>query len=194
MAGSIARSTATPSSTAEPAATTNGFDNLNASSAAHGTIGSLTQFVSFSLHPTDENTILGGSAGQRVSSHQHGHDQSPVEHRQRRRRRIQRNQSLDACTVVHGKRLREHLFLRERARLHHRHLLADCRERRGGRRHRAASTLHTFSIRKTHGDAGGNVPRVAGRADCAAQRLRRQSAWISIRSPRQPAPGRKSIS
>ena len=43
--------------------TTNGFDNLNASSVAHGTIGSLTQFVSFSLHPTDENTILGGSQG-----------------------------------------------------------------------------------------------------------------------------------
>lgn len=39
----------------------NGFDNLNASSAAGGTIGSLTQFVSFSQHPTDQNTILGGT-------------------------------------------------------------------------------------------------------------------------------------
>ena len=41
--------------------TTNGFDNLNASSVANGTIGSLTQFVSFSLHPTDQNTVLGGT-------------------------------------------------------------------------------------------------------------------------------------
>jgi hypothetical protein len=40
--------------------TTNGFDNLNASSVANETIGSLTQFVSFSLHPTDQNTLLGG--------------------------------------------------------------------------------------------------------------------------------------
>ncbi|MGB9490739.1 MAG: hypothetical protein WCA92_09750 [Terriglobales bacterium] len=43
--------------------TTNGFDNLNASSVANGTIGSLTQFIAFSLHPTDENTILGGTMG-----------------------------------------------------------------------------------------------------------------------------------
>ena len=34
----------------------NQFDNLNTS-----TLGSLTQFVSFSLHPTDQNTILGGT-------------------------------------------------------------------------------------------------------------------------------------
>ncbi len=40
---------------------TNGFDNLNASSVANGTIGSLTQFVSFSLDPTDQNTVLGGT-------------------------------------------------------------------------------------------------------------------------------------
>ena len=39
----------------------NGFDDLNESSVANGTIGSLTQFVSFSLHPTDENTVLGGT-------------------------------------------------------------------------------------------------------------------------------------
>ncbi len=43
--------------------TTNGFDNLNASSVQNGTIGSLTQFVSFSLHPTDQNTVLGGTQG-----------------------------------------------------------------------------------------------------------------------------------
>lgn len=43
--------------------TTNGFDNLNASSIANGTIGSLTQFVSFSLDPTDQNTVLGGTQG-----------------------------------------------------------------------------------------------------------------------------------
>ncbi len=41
----------------------NGFDNLNASSVPNGTIGSLTQFVSFSLHPTDQNTVLGGTQG-----------------------------------------------------------------------------------------------------------------------------------
>ncbi len=41
----------------------NGFDNLNASSVSGGTIGSLTQFVSFSLHPTDQNTVLGGTQG-----------------------------------------------------------------------------------------------------------------------------------
>ncbi|HTR23399.1 MAG TPA: hypothetical protein VMI10_05400 [Terriglobales bacterium] len=41
----------------------NGFDNLNVSSIAGGTIGSLTQFVSFSLHPTDQNTVLGGTEG-----------------------------------------------------------------------------------------------------------------------------------
>ena len=41
----------------------NGFDNLNASSVAGGTIGSLTQFVSFSLNPTDQNTVLGGTQG-----------------------------------------------------------------------------------------------------------------------------------
>jgi len=39
----------------------NGFDNLNASSVPDGTIGSLTQFVSFSVHPTDVNTLLGGT-------------------------------------------------------------------------------------------------------------------------------------
>lgn len=39
----------------------NGFDNLNASSVAGGTIGSLTQFVSLALHPTDQNTVLGGT-------------------------------------------------------------------------------------------------------------------------------------
>ena len=39
----------------------NGFDNLNASSVADGTIGSLTQFVSFSVHPTDQDTVLGGT-------------------------------------------------------------------------------------------------------------------------------------
>ncbi|MBZ5549751.1 MAG: hypothetical protein LAO22_17635 [Acidobacteriia bacterium] len=33
----------------------NAFDNLN------GTIGSMTQFVSFSVHPTDQNTVLGGT-------------------------------------------------------------------------------------------------------------------------------------
>ncbi len=33
----------------------NQFDDLNA------TIGSMTQFVSFSIHPTDQNTILGGT-------------------------------------------------------------------------------------------------------------------------------------
>jgi Bacterial Ig-like domain (group 3) len=33
----------------------NSFDNLNA------TIGSMTQFVSFSIHPTDQNTVLGGT-------------------------------------------------------------------------------------------------------------------------------------
>ncbi|MGA9529122.1 MAG: sialidase family protein [Terriglobales bacterium] len=43
--------------------TNNGFDNLNSSSVAKGTIGSLTQFVTFSLHPTDQNTILGGTQG-----------------------------------------------------------------------------------------------------------------------------------
>ena len=41
----------------------NGFDNLNASSVPNATIGSLTQFVSFSLHPTDQNTVLGGTQG-----------------------------------------------------------------------------------------------------------------------------------
>jgi len=34
---------------------TNQFDDLNAS------LGSMTQFVSFAIHPTDENTILGGT-------------------------------------------------------------------------------------------------------------------------------------
>jgi len=34
---------------------TNQFDNLNTN------IGSMTQFVSFSLHPTDQNTLLGGT-------------------------------------------------------------------------------------------------------------------------------------
>ncbi len=33
-----------------------GFENVNT-----GTLGSLTQFVSFSIHPTDQNTILGGT-------------------------------------------------------------------------------------------------------------------------------------
>ncbi len=33
----------------------NAFDNLN------GTLGSMTQFVSFSIHPTDQNTVLGGT-------------------------------------------------------------------------------------------------------------------------------------
>ena len=33
-----------------------GFENLNT-----GTMGSLTQFVSFSVHPTDQNTLLGGT-------------------------------------------------------------------------------------------------------------------------------------
>ena len=41
----------------------NGFDNLNASSVAGGTIGSLTQFVSLALHPTDQNTMVGGTQG-----------------------------------------------------------------------------------------------------------------------------------
>ena len=41
----------------------NSFDNLNASSVPGGTIGSLTQFVSLSLHPTDPDTILGGTQG-----------------------------------------------------------------------------------------------------------------------------------
>ncbi|MGH9643368.1 MAG: hypothetical protein ACRD3Q_13215, partial [Terriglobales bacterium] len=41
----------------------NGFDNLNASSVSGGTIGSLTQFVSFAQHPTDQNTMLGGTQG-----------------------------------------------------------------------------------------------------------------------------------
>ena len=41
----------------------NGFDNLNASSVPNGTIGSMTQFVSFSLHPADQNTVLGGTEG-----------------------------------------------------------------------------------------------------------------------------------
>ncbi|HSZ61782.1 MAG TPA: hypothetical protein VK828_08285 [Terriglobales bacterium] len=35
--------------------TANQFDNLN------GTIGSMTQFVSFSIHPTDQNILLGGT-------------------------------------------------------------------------------------------------------------------------------------
>jgi hypothetical protein len=39
----------------------NGFDNLNSSSVPNGTIGSMSQFVSFSLHPTDQNTLLGGT-------------------------------------------------------------------------------------------------------------------------------------
>ncbi len=40
----------------------NAFDNLNgASNVENGTIGSLTQFVSFSVHPTDQNTVLGGT-------------------------------------------------------------------------------------------------------------------------------------
>jgi hypothetical protein len=43
--------------------TANGFDNLNASAVPNGTIGSLTQFVSFALHPTDQNTVLGGAQG-----------------------------------------------------------------------------------------------------------------------------------
>ena len=34
---------------------TNQFDSLN------GTLGSMTQFVSFSQHPTDPNTLLGGT-------------------------------------------------------------------------------------------------------------------------------------
>ena len=34
---------------------TNQFDNLNA------TLGSMTQFVSFSTHPSDQNTVLGGT-------------------------------------------------------------------------------------------------------------------------------------
>ena len=33
----------------------NQFDDLN------GTLGSMTQFVSFSMHPTDANTLLGGT-------------------------------------------------------------------------------------------------------------------------------------
>jgi len=33
-----------------------GFENLN-----NGTLGSMTQFVSFSIHPSDQNTILGGT-------------------------------------------------------------------------------------------------------------------------------------
>ncbi|MBZ5655359.1 MAG: hypothetical protein LAO56_08760 [Acidobacteriia bacterium] len=33
----------------------NAFDNLN------GTLGSMTQLVSFSVHPTDQNTVLGGT-------------------------------------------------------------------------------------------------------------------------------------
>ncbi|MGA9352490.1 MAG: hypothetical protein WBV46_02290 [Terriglobales bacterium] len=41
----------------------NGFDNLNASSVTGGTIGSLTQVVSLALHPTDQNTVLGGTQG-----------------------------------------------------------------------------------------------------------------------------------
>lgn len=41
----------------------NGFDNLNSSSVQNGTIGSLSQFVSFSLNPTDQSTVLGGTQG-----------------------------------------------------------------------------------------------------------------------------------
>ncbi len=43
--------------------TTNPFDNLNASSVTGGTIGSLTQFVSLSLHPTNQDIVLGGTEG-----------------------------------------------------------------------------------------------------------------------------------
>ncbi len=42
------------------------FESLN------GTLGSMTQFVSFSIHPTDANTLLGGT-GQRLSGHHIGH-------------------------------------------------------------------------------------------------------------------------
>ena len=41
--------------------TTNGFDNLNASSEAKGAIGSLVQFTSLSVDPSDQGVLLGGA-------------------------------------------------------------------------------------------------------------------------------------
>ena len=39
----------------------NGFDDLNASTVPNGTIGSMAQFVSFAIHATDQETMVGGT-------------------------------------------------------------------------------------------------------------------------------------
>ncbi len=139
--------------------TTNGFDNLNASSVANGTIGSLTQFVSFSLHPTDQNTLLGGTQdnGSPATS-------SATENPQW----ITVNGGDGGYNAID---LREHLFVREWRGLHDGCIFANGGERGSGRRH--GSVLYAIHPRsaESFGNAGGNVPCLAWGADGAAEFL-----------------------
>ena len=65
----------------------NQFDSLN------GTMGSITQFISFSQDPTDPNTILGGAENNGSPATSTAQSNSRLVERERRRRRIQPDQS-----------------------------------------------------------------------------------------------------
>ena len=150
--------------------TTNGFDNLNASSVANGTIGSLTQFVAFSIHPTDQNTVLGGTQdnGSPATSSATDNPQwitvnggdggynainpaSPDEW-------YTANTYVNIYSCANGMDCTTDAF-------------PDGGERRGGRGHgRILYALHPRSA-ESSGNAGGDVPRLARRADRAGEFL-----------------------
>ncbi len=87
----------------------NQFDSLNEN------LGSITQMVSFSQHPTDPNTILGGRARQRFTRDQQLAKQYQLGERERGRWRLQRNQSRQSHRVVYGQHRRQHPALRLRS-------------------------------------------------------------------------------
>ncbi len=74
----------------------NQFDDLN------GTIGSMTQFVSFSMHPTDANTLLGGTQDNGSPATSTGNDEFELDQRAGGRRRLQRDQPGEGYGLVHG--------------------------------------------------------------------------------------------
>ena len=150
--------------------TPNTFDNLNSSNVANGTIGSLTQFISFSLDPTDENTILGGTQG-------NGSAATSTATTSTQWTTVNGGDggysAIDPAALTQWYTANPYVNIytcSKRHCLHHRRVLAH-RRKRGSRRRRGRllCAVHTRPAESV-GNAGRHLPRVARRADRASKR------------------------
>jgi len=129
------------------------FDSLSQ------TLGSMTEFVSFSVDATNADIVL-GERREWLAKNQHGQREQHMAECVGWRWRIHGDQSDERERVVCGQSLRHDCEVRSRNGLRRRLVCSDCRIERLGRRPGGFQYSLYFGSAECERDAGGDVPGV----------------------------------